>query len=147
MSWLSSAHSCIGCFKLHQAGASHRDLFAAWTAAWFPKERADKPGRFNLAVQQEPCVNIWVLFGQASVRSSLFCPKLWPGTKYARRGKTHKAYPSASFLWINDCIINIIIHLSSISEHDSGPISASPPPGPNEGPQAGGHEAFGGFSF
>lgn len=148
MSWLSGAHSCIGCFKLHQARASHCDLFAAWSAAWFPKERADKPGRFNLSMQQQPSVNIWVLFGQASVKSSLFLPKLWPQTKYARRGKTHKTYPSPSFLWMSDSMINTLIRLPSISERDSGPISASPPlVVPNEGTQDRGHWAFSGFSF
>lgn len=96
-----------------------------------------------------PCSNsLLSMFGQASVKSSLFLPKLWPQTKYARRGKTHKAYPSPSFLWMSDSMINTLIRLPSISECDSGPISASPPlMVPNEGTQDRGHWAFSGFSF
>lgn len=60
-----------------------------------------------------------------------------------RRGKAHKAYPSASFLWMSDNIINTIIHLSSLTECHSGPISGSPPlMVPDEGSQARGCEVF-----
>lgn len=87
-----------------------------------------------------------MFFGQASIKSSLFSPKFWQGNKYAKRAKTHMAYPSASSLWMND--INTIIHPSGISESGSGSISVSPPlMVPKEGTQARGQEAFRGVSF
>lgn len=87
--------------------------------------------------------SIWVLFGQASTKSSLFSPELWQGSKYAKRAKTHMAYPSASSLWMNG--INNIIHPS---ENGSGSIPVSLPlMVPNEGTQARGHKDFRGVSF
>lgn len=87
-----------------------------------------------------------MLFGQASIKNSLFFPKLWQGSKCAKRAKTHMADPSASSLWMN--YINTKIHPSGLSENGSGSISVSPPlMVPKEGTQARGHKAFRGVSL
>lgn len=141
MSWLSGAHSCIGCFALHRAGESHYNLFTACTAAWFLKQLANKPGRFKLATQR--LVSVFGCYLGKLPLKAVYFPQSFGKEVNTLKGP-HMAYPSASSLWMND--INTIVHPSGISEHDSGFVSP-PLMAPNAGTQARGHETLRGVLF